>query len=227
MSSEKTENKKNKKTKRFRYRQRLVSIMCSINESIKCSICNEYFDPKIVRMIIENCGHQKCRQCFIKESNGCTICIRDESSLYANQTECDIPSTTTSHCTSKFYENVNDKDFTQPDRENGKVLVNGRLQNVEHIKVNRDGRKAISYQCLICNKSFKSRNSQKYHLYCDKNQEKPIACDRCDQRFITVAHFNYHRKNQHSSSRHHCNVCNKVYSSNTGLRKHMQKHESK
>lgn len=51
--------------------------MCSSQTKIKCPICNEYIDQNRNRIIVELCGHSKCRQCFITEVNGCVLCHRD------------------------------------------------------------------------------------------------------------------------------------------------------
>lgn len=51
--------------------------MCSSQTKIKCPICNEYIDQNRNRIIVELCGHSKCRQCFITEENGCVLCHRD------------------------------------------------------------------------------------------------------------------------------------------------------
>lgn len=52
--------------------------MCTSVTEIKCPICNEYIDQNKNRIIVELCGHSKCRLCFITEENGCVVCNKDK-----------------------------------------------------------------------------------------------------------------------------------------------------
>lgn len=52
--------------------------MCTSVTEIKCPICNEYIDQSKNRIIVELCGHSKCRLCFITEENGCVVCNKDK-----------------------------------------------------------------------------------------------------------------------------------------------------
>lgn len=37
------------------------------------------------------------------------------------------------------------------------------------------------FECEICQRTFKSTTNIKYHLFCDKKQQKPYSCDICDK----------------------------------------------
>lgn len=61
--------------------------MCTNETKIKCPICGDYIDQNKKRIILELCGHSKCRQCFITEENGCVLCNREkqpDSNYYAD-----------------------------------------------------------------------------------------------------------------------------------------------
>lgn len=55
--------------------------MCTNVTRAICPICNEYVDENKNRIIVELCGHSKCRLCFINEANGCTLCKREKDHI--------------------------------------------------------------------------------------------------------------------------------------------------
>lgn len=237
--------------------------MCTRDTKIKCLICNESLNSNTNRIIVEICGHKKCRQCFIKEENGCTICNRNKNDTNSDNnkpaneeiltkplpmanlsvdeqiafTSNDSNLTTTIDSDKKievienFLINPINDELLSPKSQNDIHLIakNTSIDRaaVSHITVIRDGNnKAISYLCTICQKSFKSRNNQKYHYYCDGSQTKPFACDQCNKQFITFSHLQYHQKT-HTNHLHQCEMCDKIYLTEIGLLKHMRKHKSK
>jgi hypothetical protein len=44
---------------------------------VACPQCNIIINDYTNRLIKEVCGHDKCRQCFINENNGCQICAKE------------------------------------------------------------------------------------------------------------------------------------------------------
>lgn len=175
--------------------------MCSQSERFQCSVCGEVCSSAVNRIIVDACGHRKCRKCLIAEDNGCSICrLREAKATDESQTE---RATTEMHPSAP------------PSRS-----------NYAHITVQRDNKgKAITYTCSICEKTFASRNNQKYHLYCDRKQRKPFECDQCRKQFITQSHLNYHVKT-HRGDKHTCNICNRIFAGENGLRKHSRKHSN-
>lgn len=43
-----------------------------------CPKCAEVVNANSNRLITENCGHVKCRKCFLMETNGCFLCLKDD-----------------------------------------------------------------------------------------------------------------------------------------------------
>lgn len=193
--------------------------MCSRYAETQCSVCCRFLDQSSSRIIVEICGHQKCRECFIKEEDGCSICARNKKKFcsevdnHGSNFEA-IPSSSESA-------NVLDKD-----RGNETPLVVDINEDVSHIITTNEDGEAMRYKCTICQKSFKSRNNRKYHLFCDKTRSKPFQCNQCDKEFITLAHMNYHQSTHNTEKQFACSHCHKIYSGPIALKKHMKKHQS-
>lgn len=202
--------------------------MCSTSTQLKCSICNESTTTN--RIIVETCGHQKCRECFIREEDGCSICIVANASHAIEDNRNQIPSSQPDDLLAginhgkrvSVIENV--LISTNP---TSNTTATARMKRPTHITVRHDDSgKVIEYTCTLCKKCFKSRNNQQYHLYCDKSIPKPFKCARCSKQFITQSHLQYHEQ-AHDNQVFRCNVCDRVFSAQIGLRKHARKHTSK
>lgn len=181
--------------------------MCSLLSETRCSVCYRTLDKSTNRIIVEICGHQKCRECFIKEEEGCSICKATKQSLTIDE---NVPE----KCT-EIQENLDDS----------KSDVESSIGKASHIiTVNEDGT-SLLYKCTICQKTFKAKNNRNYHLFCDKSRSKPFHCEICNKQFITLAHFKYHQST-HEEKRFSCQHCNRIYSGEIALKKHLRKHQS-
>lgn len=40
----------------------------------RCPQCHSSTNSNSFRLIFDTCGHQKCRNCFLKEEDGCNAC---------------------------------------------------------------------------------------------------------------------------------------------------------
>lgn len=206
--------------------------MCSTQ--LKCSVCNE--STATNRIIVETCGHQKCRGCFIREEDGCSICITANASHVNEEDQNAIASLQAEDLSANIAANIDqDKQVTVIENVlistktsyKGKSTHGIRKNRPAHITVMKDdGGKVITYTCTICKKCFRSRNNQSYHFYCDKSQSKPFKCRRCGKQFITQSHLQYHEQS-HDNNVFPCNVCDRVFSTEIGLRRHARKHTSK
>lgn len=192
--------------------------MCSRYAEAQCCICHRNLgQTNNNRIIVEICGHQKCRECFIQEENGCSVCSK-------NELECDAKAQATP---SSSADDIGRDDGHE---ESGvdSALTAQVIQEATHIiTTTEDADGAVRYKCTICQKSFKSRNNCKYHLFCDKTRSKPFKCSQCDKQFITLAHMNYHQSTHNLEKRFPCTQCQKVYSGEIALKKHLKKHQSK
>lgn len=185
----------------------------------QCCICRRYLDQTNHRIIVEICGHQKCRECFIKEEEGCSLCSKSDGSNDARNHADTLALPSSS---SDGIEGAGQDDHLVEPSE--AVEINDVASHIITTTEIGDG---LRYKCTICLKSFKSRNNCKYHLFCDKSRSKPFQCTQCDKQFITLAHMNYHQST-HSVDKHFsCTHCQKVYSGDIALKKHMRKHQSK
>lgn len=203
--------------------------MCSTSTQLKCSICNGSTTTN--RIIVETCGHQKCRECFIREEDGCSICTAANASHATEENRNQMPMSSQPDDFSGGIE----QDKRVSVIENVLISTNStpsttapaKMKRPAHITVRQDDSgKVIEYTCTLCKKSFKSRNNQQYHLYCDKSIPKPFECARCGKQFITQSHLHYHEQ-AHENQVFRCNICDRVFSAQIGLRKHARKHTSK
>lgn len=194
--------------------------MCSRYADAQCCICHRNLGQSNTRIIVEICGHQKCRECFIQEENGCSLCSNKEEEHGDSVSA--IPPTSSGG-----------DEIEQGDKHgesgNESALNADTIQDVSHIITTTEhGDGTVRYKCKICQKSFKSRNNCKYHLFCDKTRSKPFKCNQCNKQFITLAHMNYHRQSTHNVEKQFpCTQCKKVYSGQIALSKHLKKHQSK
>lgn len=198
--------------------------MCSRYAETQCCVCCRYLDQSSNRIIVEICGHQKCRECFIKEEDGCSICARNKEKCLS-----DVDSRSNSHGSSfdVIASSSNSAKVLDDDRANNVPLSVEINENVSHIiTTNENDGDAKRYKCTICQKTFKSRNNRKYHVFCDKTRSKPFQCNQCDKQFITLAHMNYHQSTHNINKQFACSHCHKIYSGPIALKKHMKKHQS-
>ncbi|XP_055304428.1 zinc finger protein 25-like [Sitodiplosis mosellana] len=198
--------------------------MCSRYAETQCCVCCRFLDQSSSRIIVEICGHQKCRECFIKEEDGCSICARNKGR------ECPSEIDRRSNGHESSFEVI------PSSSESVKVLNAGRAgeapfageinEDVSHIITMNENGDEVRYKCTICQKSFKSRNNRKYHVFCDKTRSKPFQCNQCDKQFITLAHMNYHQSTHNTDKQFACPHCQKIYSGPIALKKHMKKHQN-
>lgn len=192
--------------------------MCSRYVEAKCSVCCRSLDKVTSRIIVEICGHQKCRECFIREEEGCSIC----------KTERNKPVSIDKNDDNDIVEDQSRNDVETP---NGDKAIDAEacetFDEAPHIIAVKQNGILSSYKCTLCHKSFKSRNNRKYHLFCDKTRSKPFQCEECNKQFITLAHLKYHQSTHDVNKRFTCQHCNKIYSGEIALRKHLRKHQSK
>lgn len=190
--------------------------MCSRYEETQCCVCCRFLDQSSSRIIVEICGHQKCRKCFIEEEDGCSICAGNKEREFSTDGSSfeAIPSSS---------ESANVLNVDRTDETPMVVEIN---EDVSHIITTNDENGDLRYKCTICQKCFKSRNNRKYHLFCDKTRSKPFQCKECSKEFITLAHMNYHQSTHNTNKQFTCPHCHKIYSGPIALKKHMKKHQS-
>ena len=80
--------------------------------------------------------------------------------------------------------------------------------------------------CMICNKSFKQKNSLKNHLKTHSG-ELPFKCKLCDKGFAQKGNMKSHIEKSHAinKKRSSCFMCSRSFKSETSLQIHMQKHK--
>nr|ACO51533.1 MIP05682p [Drosophila melanogaster] len=80
------------------------------------------------------------------------------------------------------------------------------------------------YHCTVCNKDFRSRTQQYYHLTCGNDLLKKFNCKECGRRFATSSHLKYHLMSHEKQSKHSCSVCHKSFKQPIVLQRHMLTH---
>lgn len=222
--------------------------MSSLTDLVeRCPQCGNVVDQHTNRLVLESCGHQKCRNCFIAESLGCRECRQvaavldvDTPAVHKFQILDDIRLPPV-----RLHEELNEtENATRPVDEaivveqtkehpkatqiygNSKKSSSSSAEPFRypaHLQIKRTGA-LITFYCRICRKSFKSVNNRRYHLYCDTSIVKPLKCDLCDKRFITAGHLEYHRKiHQAPTASFPCKLCDKTFLREGSLRKHCRK----
>ncbi|KAH8362930.1 hypothetical protein KR084_003223 [Drosophila pseudotakahashii] len=109
----------------------------------------------------------------------------------------------------------------------------------KHIMVTAQG-----YHCSVCNKDFRSRTQQYYHLACGNDHLKKFSCKECGrvsltmsrlfvlsindspffQRFASRSHLKYHLSSHEDKSKYSCSVCQKSFKQKVILQRHMLTH---
>ncbi|XP_055851408.1 gastrula zinc finger protein XlCGF46.1 [Episyrphus balteatus] len=179
-----------------------------MTELMICPICKKPLNNQN-RLITEDCGHSKCRQCLISEVNGCEKCKQN----------------TTIHSNEAIQTNSNDELLKTNEKPLQKASKTKKSTIPSHIvKTQGEDNKTI-YHCTICDKHFKSRTQQYYHLFCNNSSNKPFKCDECSKYFSTSAHLKYHKAG-HSQQSFECSVCSKQFPKIQILKKHEKLHKA-
>lgn len=205
--------------------------MCSRYGETQCSVCRRFLDQSSCRIIVEICGHQKCRECFINEEDGCSVCKQSsKQKQITSESVRSVSRENISHTSTKSAIDQNNEidgdDGISSESEIKTNFPSKSNENVPHIIPSKNANgKILSYRCNICEKSFKSRTNQKYHIFCDKNRTKPFQCNQCNKQFITISHLKYHESTHKSDQNFNCKHCGRTYTREVALKKHMRKHE--
>lgn len=159
------------------------------------------------RLITEDCGHSKCRLCLIAEANGCEKCNQKKINSFETQRSNAIR-----------YEEQN------PEPNSSKKILKKQKSKIPShvVKISGDDNE-VFYHCTICDKRFKSRTQQYYHLFCNNTSKKPFKCDKCFKTFSTSAHLKYHEA-EHLKQSFQCSLCEKSFSKIQILQKHQRLH---
>lgn len=193
------------------FRTKIEYTATVLSPDSQCSVCHSIFDQSLNRIIIEACGHRKCRECLIKEVDGCALCAAAA-----------VPSAAVQESRREINAVVVSEQESVDDVAEATTSTIGDVEVISNV-IEFDG----GYKCTICQRCFKSRNNRKYHQFCNSNREKPFNCDQCDRQFITLAHLKYHQSAHDGDQQFPCLHCGKVYTREVILRKHMRKHQSK
>ena len=84
--------------------------------------------------------------------------------------------------------------------------------------------KAEQYNCPQCDTSLPSTTSLDIHLQIHE-ERRNIPCNSvdCSRKFSTYTELRTHKDSEHST-KHKCNICEKIWNSQHELRKHMRRH---
>ncbi|XP_005104618.1 paternally-expressed gene 3 protein [Aplysia californica] len=79
------------------------------------------------------------------------------------------------------------------------------------------------YQCRECNASFSFHHSYKLHLQRHKG-ERPHKCGICHKTYLTSNHLKVHTEAAHGIGSKVCKICGKTFSYSSSLRLHLYSH---
>lgn len=95
---------------------------------------------------------------------------------------------------------------------------------------------SLVYKCPNCGKEYKKNGCYLSHINKCKKQEnrnnkikivrssnKLAVCEICKAEFNGKRNMIAHIKSVHEKIKYHCNICNKIFSHNCSLRRHMNK----
>jgi stress-induced morphogen len=79
------------------------------------------------------------------------------------------------------------------------------------------------FQCKICSKHFKSKQSLRKH---EKTHNKKFECDACKKSYPSKSELNRHNKNYHENPRSfECETCGKKFNTKSCLKSHQLIHK--
>ena len=82
---------------------------------------------------------------------------------------------------------------------------------------------AKSYECDICQKSFKNRNMLEHHQVRHANK-KEFECNECGKRFNIKSDLNVHQRIHIGEKNFHCKDCGKSFLGSSQLKNHQYVH---
>ncbi|XP_056142203.1 zinc finger protein 574-like [Lampris incognitus] len=82
-----------------------------------------------------------------------------------------------------------------------------------------------SFQCNICNKSFKKQIHVRNHLRTHTG-ERPFQCSDCGKTFSSLANLMRHNLIHSGLRPYHCDVCHRAFSQSSNLRQHSLLHSN-
>ena len=81
----------------------------------------------------------------------------------------------------------------------------------------------VSYDCTICQKSFKNQNLLDYHQVHHANKRE-FGCDQCGKRFNVKSDLKIHQRIHTGEKNFYCNDCGKGFLDSSRLRSHKNVH---
>lgn len=202
--------------------------MCST--ILRCSICNETTTNQ--RIIVELCGHQKCRACFIREENGCTICIATNAALHMQSMAVQPEDLSVNSSIGidqdkrvEVIENVlimgraEPESFTEPmQKPQRKLLPKPKPEQEEKEKASDERRRKRS--SLVIPHVTTKRDAD--------DQVTGYKCEICEKNFRSRSHRKYHLFCDETQSRPFtCDVCGGKFVLQSHLDYHKRTHQEK
>lgn len=83
------------------------------------------------------------------------------------------------------------------------------------------------YACAYCDERFFCWLKRRTHVYKEHLKKSYIECSQCGKNFNKIADLNYHMSADHLKISYQCEVCGKVYRSQSNLSNHYRIHSEK
>nr|XP_014092403.1 zinc finger protein 320 [Bactrocera oleae]XP_036234317.1 zinc finger protein 320 [Bactrocera oleae] len=191
--------------------------MSVTNVDIFCPLCETEIRGNINRLVIDSCGHSKCRRCLLADDE-CSECSKPKQCNTENNSGqgVDVGAIVANEAT------LETDLATKSTKKKGRKVAS----IPSHIqRLHSDLDSGVRYYCTPCGKKFGSRSQQYYHLTCGSDASKKYKCQQCDKTFSTKSHFKYHLET-HEGRVYYCGECNKSFANRIVLQKHERLHRA-
>lgn len=145
---------------------------------ISCPLCGTEISGNINRLVIDSCGHSKCRLCLLADDE-CTKCSKPQQYTIENNRGqgAGIKAIVTNEATLESDFNTATKNSNKKGRK-----VASMPSHIQRLHSDLDS--SVSYYCTHCGRKFASRSQQYYHLTCGSDVSKKYKCQQCDKVII-------------------------------------------
>ncbi|XP_020294975.1 zinc finger protein 675-like [Pseudomyrmex gracilis] len=203
-------------------------IVHSLLRPYKCLICDKTFTTKANLIYHSKCHHSECEkpyECQVCEKRLCTkqsLIEHEAVHLSLCPYECDICDKTFKTPTSLIHHRKRHFCLEKPDEYQ---VCEKRLCTKQSLSEHEAVHSSLcTYKCDICDKTFNLQKHLTFHKKLHFALEKPIECQKCDNRLCTKRSLIEHQAVLSSLRPFKCAICDQPFTTKTHLKLHIKRH---